>query len=63
MRTTPEHSLKVIQSNPFLAPEFAEMSPQDREACMREIAQVLAPDFTPTGRVLDWELNYFIAHK
>jgi ubiquinone/menaquinone biosynthesis C-methylase UbiE len=63
VRTTPEHSLKVIQSNPFLAPEFVEMTPEDRDAFMREVAQAIAPDFTPTGLVLDWELNYFKAHK
>src|SRR2546425_6945227 len=63
IRTTPDHSLKVVQSHPFLAPEFVEMTPEDREAYMREFAQAIAPDFTPSGLVVDWELNYFIAHK
>jgi len=63
VRTTPDHSLKIIQSHPFLAPELVEMSPEDREAFMREFAQAIAPAFTPTGLVLDWELNYFKAYK
>ncbi len=63
VRTTPEHSLKLMQSNPFLAPEFAEMSPEDREAFNQEFVQAIAPYFTPTGLVLDWELNYFKADK
>jgi len=63
VRTTPEHSLKVIRSNPFFAPELVEMSPEDRDSFMREVAQAIAPAFTPTGMVLDWGFNYFIAHK
>jgi ubiquinone/menaquinone biosynthesis C-methylase UbiE len=63
VRATPDHSLKIVQSNPFLAPELAEMSPENREACMRELAQAIAPDFTPAGLVVNWELNYFKALK
>jgi ubiquinone/menaquinone biosynthesis C-methylase UbiE len=63
VRTTPDHALKILQSNPFLAPELIEMSPEGREAFMQEFAQAIAPHFTPTGLVVDWELNYFVAHK
>ncbi len=63
VRTTPDHALEIVQSNPFLAPELAEMSSEDREAFMREFAQAIAPDFTPTGLVVDWEHNYFKAIK
>ena len=63
VRTSPAHILKMVQSNPFLAPEIAEMSPEDREAFVQEFIQAVTPLFTATGLIVDWELNYLKALK
>ncbi len=63
VRPTLDHCLKVVQSGPGPAIEIAEMGPDARDAFMSELAQAFAPELTPSGLILDWELNYFIAHK
>jgi hypothetical protein len=63
IRPTVDHALKFVQSGPFLGLEFVEMNPDAREAFTRELAQALQPHLTPSGLIVDWKLNYFIAHK
>ena len=63
IRPTLEHSIRFVQSSPLRGLEFVEMSPEAREAWKQEFTQALSPYLTPSGLVVDWELNYFIAHK
>ena len=63
VRPTLDHSIKFVQSGPLGGLEFVEMTPENREAWKQEFVQALTPLLTPSGLIVDWELNYITAHK
>ena len=46
-----------------VAAELAEMTPDDKQKFLGEVNDALTPLLTPSGLILDWELNYFTAKK
>lgn len=46
-----------------IAAEVAEMTPDNKQKFLGEVNDALTPLLTPSGLILDWELNYFTAKK
>ncbi len=46
-----------------VAAEMKEMTPEIRHKFLSEVHSALTPLLTPSGLILDWELNYFMATK
>ena len=46
-----------------VAAELAEMTPNNKQKFLGEVNDALTPLLSPSGLILDWELNYFTAKK
>lgn len=62
LRTIKDY-IRSEQSWWTIAAEIGEMTGENKETFLREVSDALTPLLTPSGLLLNWELNYFTAKK